>query len=148
MIYIFQDNKTKRMKTSKKPFAHLLFTMLIMCTSCTKNDGLPRGNNTPHPIIDSLAGKEFQFDNLIWDSDDINVYLLIKNRPDLFTYPRNFVVLLRLDTLSEWIPVLQGPVNPPFNGFVYSAGSGNLRILSYLPDLSILNMSPSVRVKF
>jgi hypothetical protein len=137
------------MKPLIKQVTSLLLVAMMIVTSCIKRDESPQRNNAQYPIMDTLSGKEIQFDNLIWDDHDNieRVYLLI-SRPDLFMYPRNIVVLLRTDTSSAWIPALKGPVNSPFNGFVYSIGSGNLHILSYPANISLLGMSASVRIKF
>ena len=146
------------MKTLIRYCACPLFFGMIIFTSCIKSDHpfIPRANYAPSGnFIDTLSGKEFQFDSLIWvyNADNINnadnVFISIKNRPDLFMYPRNFEVSLRPDISSAWVPVVRNEVNlfPPF-GFVYSVGSGGIGIVPKPATISLEDRIASVKVRF
>ena len=141
----------------------LLLIPMMIFTSCIKSDHrfIPRANYNPSGssgnVIDTLMGKEFQFDSLIWEYNENayninnvdNVFISINNRPDLFMYPRNFEVSLRPDISSAWVPVVRNEVNffPPF-GFVYSVGSGGIGIVPKPANISLEGRIASVKVRF
>ena len=142
------------MKTLIRYCACPLFFGMIIFTSCIKGDHsfTPRANYAPSGnVIDTLSGKEIQFDSLRWVYDDNvdNVLISINNRPDLFMYPRDFEVSLRPDISSAWVPVVRNEVNffPPF-GFVYSVGSGRIGIVPKPANISLEDRIASVKVRF
>ena len=156
MIRFFSGIRLKKifMKILKMQFGCLMLFVPLVFTSCIKRDNWFNPNNSPsyQPIvaIDTLAGKEFQFDSLIWSYDDNtdNAYLLITNRPDLFTHPRNFEISLRREGSFEWEPVVRRNTIPPSGRLVYSVGMGNLYIFPSPADFSLDGKSASVKIRF
>ena len=110
----------------------LLFALPLIFSSCIKRDHkfIPRANYAPSGnagnIIDTLKGKEFLFDNLIWEYNDNgdNVFIYISNMPDLFKDSRDMEILLMPDSSSGWVPVRKSEAELPYYGFCY-------HILSY-----------------
>ena len=142
------------MKTLIKPATTLLFTAIMIFTSCIKEDDSfsPRTYTFPGAVqvVDILKGKEFRFDSLIWSYDDNtdNTYLLINNRPDLFTYPRDIVVSLMRDSASDWVSVRKSTTELPYYGFIFGIGNGRLTILPRPADISLEGKMASVQVRF
>ena len=98
------------------------------------------GKYPPHPS----AGNEIQMDSLGWEVDDynVNVFIAIHNRPDLFMPYWKMDISLKLDTSSVWTAV------NPSNGFVYHLGPGSLGIAPLPPDTSLVHFYVALKIKF
>ena len=128
----------------------------MILTSCIKDDHrfTPRANYVPSGnagnVIDTLKGKEFRFDSLIWYRSEFDqVSISIVSRPDLFTYPRDVEVSLMPDSASDWVPVCKSPAERPYYGFLFGFGNdGRLIIFSYPADVSLEDKVASVKVRF
>ena len=87
------------------------FTLLMWSAifiSCSKRSS-PDGSPTAlQQTMDTLTGREFEFNNLTWKEIDSYVMVEIANRPDLFFNPfRTLKVTIRLDTSAVWLNVYQ-----------------------------------------
>jgi len=113
----------------------------------------------PPPALtraDTLSGREFFFNNLIWVEgyDDVvetnTLSLRIDNRADLFSSStRKLEVSFRIDSSSVWIY--------PGTSYHYASGDffhytnlfrGYLVILTNYLDLDLIGKKSTVRVKF
>ena len=149
------------MKTKLKFSASLLFTGIILFLSCSK-DSSPNGS-PPAPIqyVDTLSGREFEFNDLTWRqivSWGTNVIVDI-DRPDLFYNPfREMRVTMKFDTSAIWLDVFRdsGSSYPAWPNFYYTtAGSdffntvqGRLYIFPIPANHSLNGTKVSVKVKF
>jgi hypothetical protein len=106
---------------------------------------------------DSLTGKEFVFDELVWAYDvdgAANLYLGIENRPDLFCDSnRPVIVSLKPNSQNTWVTAekFQYPNSSEFVFSIYSRGLfifHNPQIFPWSPDTHLAGNVFSVRVKF
>ena len=140
---------------------------MLIFTSCTKSNETYRTPfydfALPVNVVDTLKGKEFRFDNLIWHSiarGEItdNAFISINDRPDIFTYAGDIEVSLMQDSSLGWVPVRKSAAELPYYGFLYgiiityhpSNGTRNfiLFIQTGLADVSLAGKNVSVSVKF
>ena len=149
------------MKTILKFTACVLFTGVTILMSCTKKPSLTNSQPAPQPILDTLNGLEFEFNDLTWreiQSPGTNVIVDI-GRPDLFFNPyRSLKVTIRLDTSAVWLDVFQdtGQGYPAAYKFLYTIGGsdifwafgGHLYIFPVPANYSLSGTKVSVRVKF
>ena len=128
----------------KKPACtYLVLVALMAFAACSKQDQPPLQMNRPYPPH-PMAGKEIQFDSLVWQREEYidNVFISIDNRPDIFLYSPGAEILMRLDTTSTWI------LANPSKGFVYSIGAGRFFMAPSPPDTALADKYVSVRIKF
>ena len=150
------------MKTVITHYICPLFFGMIIFTSCIKKNesyNRPAYSLPPVNVVDTLTGKEFRFDSLIWAYDDNvdNVVININNRPDLFRYPRSIDVFLMPDSSSGWVYVRRITTElPSYYGFLYGIVNGPLYginnysfgIFPRPADVSLEGKIVSVKVKF
>ena len=155
------------MKISINFRSYLAIAAMIFLSSCFKdgNGYMPGVNNgSISPVItnDTLKGKEFLFDNLVWEiyyneRDNVdNVLISINNRPDLFLYPHDMEVLLMPDSSSGWVPVRKSTAELPYYGFLYHHHRYTIRgidnysfVIKPTPDdVALVGKIASVKVKF
>jgi hypothetical protein len=111
----------------------------------------------PYITRDSLTGKAFIFDGLVWAYDfdgGANLYIGIENRPDLFAdSSRPVEVSVKPDSSNIWLATgrFQYPVSTEY---VYGMYSNSLfifhhpHIFPWSPDTHLAGAMFSVRVKF
>jgi hypothetical protein len=146
----------------RKQVHHLIFLLLIsiFLLSCSKDRGA-----VPAPILpplapsvkpDTLSGREFMFDDLIWtegyDDDGIENYatfITTADRPDLFnSQTRKFEVSFKFDSTSVWIVPQSNYYYAP-NGYYYwyYHTKLKLRILTNNLTRDLVGKKASVRIK-
>jgi hypothetical protein len=149
------------MKAILKLSASLLFTGIILFLSCSKSASLNGPPPAPQQTMDTLSGREFQFNDLTWReivSWGTNVIVDI-DRPDLFFDPfRELKVKMRHDTSSVWLDVFPetGSYSYPTGvNFFYAVGSdffyaaaGHLYIYPVPAIHSLIGRKVSIKVKF
>ncbi len=147
-----------------KRFVNVSFFTLVIWPaiflSCRKDSSLDGPAPAPQQTLDTLSGREFEFNDLTWKGIPgwgTNVMVDI-DRPDLFfNLARPMKVAIRLDTSFVWLNVFQdyGYYLAGIN-FYYSIGwtdffnavGGHLYIYP-VPQYFLLNgRKASVKVKF
>src|SRR5688572_48606 len=148
------------MKNSPKISSFIVLAWLAIFISCNKN---PSSIETPppSPSLDTLRGREFEFNDLTWQeihSPGPNVIVAI-HRPDLFFNPfRSLEVTIRLDTSAIWLGVLRDTGSPYPAGFdffytiggsdFFHADGGHLYIFPISGNHSLVGTKVSIKVKF
>ena len=106
---------------------------IILFSSCNKegyvgtSPGFPRSPVANGP--DSLTGREFVFDSLLWTEDDWGNPLFYMENRDLFSNPaRNVIIKIRQDSSNIWEPVFHNQGSPQYTGYFYNIGYGTLAI--------------------
>ena len=148
------------MKTILKFSTCIFFIGLITFISCSKNYSNSGSPSTPLQPLDTLSGREFEFNDLTWRqivSWGTNVIVEI-DRPDLFFNPfREQRVTMRFDTSATWLDVFRDSGSyPAWPNFYYTiAGSdffntvsGRLYIYPFPANYSIKGTKVSIKVKF
>ena len=135
-----------------KIFVCLLITGAMFLIACDKRNRVdtppfyldPLNHNNP------LSGKEFRFDSLFWDYNDLRdiVAVYIVNRPDLFGNPGIYDVFLKQDTSHVWLPVVLKTSHAQFSGFIYGTGPTSIVVWSVPPDVSLIGKPVSIKIKF
>lgn len=140
--------------------------LLIFFSSCKKEVTVIHAAASTPPLYgqtpstspnDSLKGKEFVFNELVWTYDNdgaANLYLGIENRPDLFSNgDRSVIVLLKPNSLNTWTTADKF-LYPNSSEFVYGIYAKSLfifhnpQIFPWSPDTHLAGKVFSVKVKF
>src|SRR5688572_27910716 len=149
------------MKKLSKISSFIVLAWFAVFISCNKNpSSIVSPPSTPQSL-DTLRGREFEFNNLNWQaihSPGPNVIVAIY-RPDLFFNP--FIspeVTIRLDTSTIWLGVLRDTGSPYPAGFdffytiggsdLFHADSGHLYIFPISGNPLFAGIRVSVRVRF
>ena len=148
------------MKRSLNVSSFILLAWFSIFISCSKNPTHNESPPAPIQFLDSLSGREFEFNDLTWKAIPswvINVMVDI-DRPDLFFNPvRALKVTIRLDTSSVWLNVFQdnGSYLAGFNFYYttwgsdfFNAVSGHLYIYPVPQNSSLNGRKVSAKVKF
>ena len=147
------------MKTLLNLSFFILLIWFSIFLSCSKSSSLDGPPPAPQQTMDTLSGREFEFNDLTWKAIPswiINVMVDI-DRPDLFfNTVRALKVTLRLDTSSVWLNVFQdnGSYLAGFNFYYttwsdfFNAASGHLYIYPVPQNFSLNGGKVSVKVKF
>jgi hypothetical protein len=125
---------------------------VISFSSCTKDDVKHHFSDRNPSRVDTLAGKEFIFNDLIWEEDTEYgwIYTVVQNRPDLFSKPdRPLEVSLMLDTVNSWLAIPNLSSNNS-TGFTYGINRGNASfVVSALSGyIQLVGRKVSVKIKF
>ena len=149
------------MKRLLKVLSFILLSWFSIFISCSKNSTHNVSPPAPTQSLDTLSGREFEFNDLTWreiQSPGTNVIVDI-GRPDLFFNKyRSLKVTIRLDTSAIWLDVFQdtGGGYPAAYKFLYTIGgsdifwafSGHLYIFPVPANYSLNGTKASIRVKF
>ena len=148
------------MKKLLKVSLFVLPAWFAIFMSCSRDSSLINSPPPPQPFLDTLTGREFEFNDLTWrefPSSGPDIIIEIRNRPDLFYYYfRLLKVTIRLDTSAVWMDVFQytGAYNagPTFyhtmgSDFFY-ASQWSLYIFSFPVIPSLKGTKVAVRIKF
>ena len=148
------------MKKLLKVSSFILPAWFALLISCGKDSSLINSPPPPQLFLDSLRGREFVFNDLIWAQNPFgggDVMVRISDRPDLFSYPfRTMNVSIRLDTSAIWLDTPEFSLYFfPIAGFsfFYSleetyGGIFSLDIFPYPAIPSLKGRKVSVRIKF
>ena len=115
--------------------AIILTIVIFIFASCRKEpDSTNRDVITPPPqTSDTLKGKEFIFSDLIWSywlDDFSELYIIVENRPDLFSFERETEVYVKSSTDTAWVRAQT--YNPNLSpGYVYSIYLKRLYVFPY-----------------
>ena len=148
------------MKTILKFSFYIFFIGVITFTSCSKNFSNNGSPPAPTQYLDTLSGREFEFNGLSWReilSWGTNVIIDI-DRPDLFFNPfRELRVTMRFDTSATWLDVFRDSGSyPAWPNFYYTTAgsdffntvSGRIYVYPFPANLSLKGTKVSIKVKF
>lgn len=151
---------TNIMKTVLKFISYALFAGIVIFISCSKNSSNREAPPAPQAFLDTLTGREFEFNDLIWrEIAGLGTSVMVEvDRPDLFSNSfRVLKIKIRLDTSAIWLDVPHSPGYPypgGFNFFYFYGGddfftvNGRLYIFPNPANPSLKGTKASIRVKF
>jgi len=149
-------------------FATFILLSSVAFTSCKKENYVPPvviaplGGKTDSAILstsprDSLTGREFIFNELVWAYDvdgGGNLYIGVENRPELFSNNnRSVEVSVKPDSSNTWTTIEKFQY-PNSSEYVYSIYSNSLflfhnpHIFPWSADTHLAVKVFSVKVKF
>ena len=133
----------------------LLILAIIIFNSCYKPEEIDFRPNqaVPSTVIsqpDSLTGKEFAFDSLVWTPDENRGFASLEmENANLFSNPnRNVSIILKPDGAAFWEPVVKifGYVN--YQGYLYNIFSDRLYIWPSPANPFLVGKYFSIRITF
>ena len=134
-----------------RSFICFLAFVMILFISCDKKevDSLPNypGSSAPNSTPDSLKGREFVFDSLVWIDNDFGSAVFYIENMSYFKPDRDINVAIRHDT-SAWEQVINFREAPATLGYLYNVSFGVLAVWPNPAQSALIGKRFSLKVNF